>query len=466
MKILIRGGEVVTADARRKADVLVDGETIAAVGEDLAARADRVLDARGQYVLPGGVDAHTHFELAFGGVVSSDDFETGTIAALHGGTTTVIDFAVPEPGATLRSGYEAWRAKADGRTAVDYGLHVILRDGSEARLAEMDELVREGVTSFKLFMAYPGVYLLDDGAIFRALQRARANGSLITVHAENGHVIEELRRQALAAGRTEPIHHALTRPPQTEGEATGRAILLAELAGAPVYIVHLTAAPALAHVREARARGLRAYAETCPQYLFLTEDCYREPGFDGAKYVMSPPLRPRGHQEELWRGLADGTLQVVGTDHCPFCMHAGFAGLPAQKERGIGDFTKIPNGVPGVETRLVLLHDGGVRAGRFPLERLVDICCTAPARIFGLYPRKGTIAVGSDADLVVFDPNRRLSLSAAALHMRVDYSPYEGREVTGAPSAVLARGEVVVEDGKYLGRKGRGRFLRRGAPMV
>jgi dihydropyrimidinase len=466
MRILIRGGELVNADGRRRVDVLVEGETIAAVGEDLAASADRVLDARGRYVLPGGVDAHTHFDLAFGGVVSSDDFETGTVAALHGGTTTVIDFAVPEPGATLRSGYQAWRAKADGRSATDYGLHVIVRDASDAHLAEMDELIGEGVTSFKLFMAYPGVYMLDDGAILRILQRARANGSLITVHAENGHVIEELRRQALAAGRTAPIDHALTRPPETEGEAVGRALLLAELAGAPIYIVHLTAAQALAQVRAARARGARAYAETCPQYLFLTEDAYREPGFAGAKYVMSPPLRPAGHQEELWRGLADGALQVVGTDHCPFCMGENFAGLGAQKTRGLGDFTKIPNGVPGVETRLVLLHDGGVRAGRFPLERLVELCCTAPARIFGLYPRKGAVAVGADADLVIFDPERRLSLSADALHMRVDYSPYEGRVVTGAPTLVLARGEVVIEDGAFVGRKGRGRYLRRGAPLL
>jgi dihydropyrimidinase len=466
MKTLIRGGEVVNADGRQRADVLVEDEVVVALGEHLAAAADRVLDAGGCYVLPGGVDAHTHFELAFGGVVSSDDFVTGTIAALHGGTTTVIDFAVPEPGATLRSGYDVWRAKADGRSAVDYGLHVIVRDGSEARLAEMDELVAEGVTSFKLFMAYPGVYMLDDGAILRALRRARANRSLITVHAENGHAIEELRRQALAAGRTAPLDHALTRPPETEGEAVGRAAMLAELAGAPIYVVHLSAAEALARVRAARARGVRILAETCPQYLFLDEDAYREPGFAGAKYVMSPPLRPRGHQDELWRGLADGALQVVGTDHCPFCMGDDFAGLGPQKTRGIGDFTRIPNGVPGVETRLLLLHDGGVRAGRLSLERFVEVCCTAPARIFGLYPRKGVVAAGADADLVIFDPQRRQSLAAGALHMRVDYSPYEGRTVTGAPRAVLARGEVVVEDGKFLGRAGRGRYLRRGAPEV
>lgn len=465
MRILIRGGLVVSAAGRERADVLVEGETIAAVGRDLDAPAERVLDAGGQYVLPGGVDPHTHFDLDVGPVTSSDDFETGSIAALFGGTTTIIDFATPGRGEPLARGLERWRAKADGKTAVDYGLHMVVREMSDAVLAEMGEMARAGLTSFKLFMAYPGVYMLDDGSIFRAMRRAREIGALISLHAENGWVIEELRREALAAGHTAPLYHALTRPPETEAEAVGRAVALAEMAGAPVYIVHLTAAGALARVREARRRGLPAYAETCPQYLFLSDDRYRLPGFEAAKYVMSPPLRPRPHQDELWRGLAEGDLQTVGTDHCPFCMTAGFAGLPAQKELGRDDFTRIPNGIPAVETRLVLLHEG-VRGGRLTLERMVEVCCTAPARIFGLYPRKGAIAPGSDADLVLFDPRRKLSLSAAALHMRVDYSPYEGREATGAPTVVLARGEVVIEDGRFVGRAGRGRFLARGAPQL
>jgi dihydropyrimidinase len=461
MRILIQGGEVVTASGREIADVLVDGERIAAVGPGLDLPADRVLDARGQYVLPGGVDAHTHFDLPVGPVVSSDDFQTGTIAALFGGTTTVIDFATQGRGRPLREAYETWRAKADGKAVADYGLHMIACDLPATRLAEMDDMVREGVTSFKLFMAYPDRLMADDATLFRALRHSVGIGALVSVHAENGGVIDELVRQALAEGKTAPRYHALTRPPETEGEATGRAIALAEMAGAPVYIVHLSAAQALARVREARARGLPAYAETCPQYLFLSEDEYRAPGFEGAKFVMSPPLRPRWHQDELWRGLADGDLQVVATDHCPFCMKEGFRGLPRQKELGLDDFSRIPNGAPGVETRLVLMHDG-VRAGRLSLARMVDACATAPARLFGLYPRKGTIAVGSDADVVLFDPGKPLTLAAETLHMRVDYSPYEGWALRGAPTLVLSRGEVVIEGGEFVGRAGRGRYLARG----
>ena len=462
MTLLIRGGEVVTASDRYVADVLVEGETIAAIGKDLAVKADRTIEAKGLFVIPGGIDVHTHMELPFGGTTASDDFETGTIAAAYGGTTTIVDFAVQGMGEPMQKAYEAWRQKAEGKVAIDYALHMIVRDLPEVSLPDMDEMIREGVTSFKLFMAYPGVFMVDDATIFRALRRTGDNGGFICMHAENGGAIDELVRRALRDGNTAPKYHALTRPPEAEGEATGRAIALSEMAGVPIYIVHLSAAHALAKVKEARDRGLPAYAETCPQYLFLSYDNYEEPGFEGAKYVMSPPLRPKWHQDELWKGLASDDLQVVSTDHCPFCMKEGAHGMPIQKELGKDDFSKIPNGAPGVETRLMLLFDGGVRGGRFPIQRFVQLVSTAPAKLFGLFPKKGTIAIGSDADLVLFDPNAVTTLSHKTLHMRVDYNPYEGRKVTGAPKTVVSRGEVIVEGGKFVGKAGRGRFLKRG----
>jgi dihydropyrimidinase len=316
-------------------------------------------------------------------------------------------------------------------------------------------------------MAYPGVFMVDDASIFRALERTGENGGLICVHAENGGVIDVLVKKALAARNTAPKWHALTRPPEAEGEATHRAYRLAELAGGiPLYVVHLSAAQALDQVRLFRDRGLPAYAETCPQYLFLSYENYEEPGFDGAKYVMSPPLRPKWHQDELWKGLARGDLQVVSTDHCPFCMKEGFKGLPKQKELGKGDFSKIPNGAPGVETRMVLMYDGGVLEHRISLNRWIELTATAPAKIMGLFPRKGTIAIGSDADIVVWDPSATSTISAATHHMRVDYSPYEGRTVRGKATVVLSRGEVIVERGRFTGAKGRGRFIRRGSPLL
>jgi dihydropyrimidinase len=462
MTLLIKGGEVVTATDRYVADVFVDGEVVAAIGKDLPYKADRTIDARGLFVMPGGIDVHTHMDLPFGGTNASDDFETGTLAAAFGGTTTIIDFAVQGMGEPLQKAYEEWRAKAEGKVAIDYALHMIVRDMPEVQLGDMDEMIKEGVTSFKLFMAYPGVFQVDDATIFRALKRTGDNGGFICMHAENGGVIDELVKKALKDGQKAPKYHALTRPAEAEGEATGRAIALSEMAGVPIYIVHLSAAHALAKVKEARDKGLPAYAETCPQYLFLSYDNYEEPGFDGAKYVMSPPLRPKWHQDELWKGLAADDLQVVSTDHCPFCMKEGYAGLPKQKELGIGDFSKIPNGAPGVETRLMLLYDGGVRQKRITLNRFVQLVSTAPAKLFGLFPRKGTVAVGSDADLVLFDPNAQQTLSYKTLHMRVDYNPYEGRVVTGVPKTVISRGEIVVEGGKFTGKTGRGKFLKRG----
>ena len=395
--------------------------------------ADRVIDAAGKYVLPGGIDVHTHLDMPFGGTTSADDFESGTIAAAHGGTTTIVDFAIQYRGQTLHHAWETWMKKAEGKAAIDYGFHMIVTELTDQVELEMDALVRQGVTSFKLFMAYPGVFMLDDASIFKALLRTGKNGGTICMHAENGGVIDVLVKQALAEGKTAPKYHALTRPARAEAEATHRAIALAEIADVPIYIVHLSAAEALEMVTEARDRGLPAFAETCPQYLFLSYDNYEEPGFDGAKYVMSPPLRAQETQDRLWRGLAFNDLQAISTDHCPFCMKE-------QKVLGEGDFSKIPNGAPGIETRMSLVYDGGVRTGRISLNRFVELTSTSPAKIFGLFPRKGTIAPGSDADIVIFDPEKTMRLSVETLHMNVDYNPYEGREVTGVTDTVISRG--------------------------
>jgi dihydropyrimidinase len=452
--LLIRHGTIVTATDLYRGDVFVDGEKIAAIGTSLELAADRIIDAAGKYVLPGGVDVHTHLDMPFGGTTSADDFESGTIAAAHGGTTTIVDFAIQYRGQTLHHAWETWAGKAEGKAAIDYGFHMIITDLSDQVEQEMDALVRQGISSFKLFMAYPGVFMVDDATIFRALLRTGRNGGTICMHAENGGVIDVLVKRALAEGKTAPKYHALTRPARAEAEATHRAIALAEIAGVPIYIVHLSAAEALDMVAEARDRGLPAYAETCPQYLFLSEEQYDEPGFAGAKYVMSPPLRPKDAQARLWRGLAFNDLQAISTDHCPFCMKE-------QKTLGEGDFSKIPNGAPGIETRMSLVYDGGVRAGRISLNRFVELTSTSPARIFGLFPRKGTIAPGSDADIVVFDPEKTIRLAAKSLHMKVDYNPYEGRTVTGATDVVISRGRVVVEGGRFTGRAGSGAFLKR-----
>jgi dihydropyrimidinase len=455
MNTLIKNGTIITAVDTYRGDIYIEGEVISQIGVSLDLPADLVIDAKGHLVIPGGIDVHTHLDMPFGGTVSADDFESGTIAAAHGGTTTVVDFAIQERGGSLRQAWEVWMGKAEGKAAIDYGFHMIMRELTPALSQEMADMVREGVTSFKLFMAYPGVFMMDDASIFRAMQRSGEIGATICMHAENGGVIDVLVAQALARGQTAPKYHALTRPARAEAEATHRAIALAEIADVPVYIVHLSASEALDEVTAARDRGVPVYAETCPQYLFLSYDNYEEPGFAGANYVMSPPLRARAKQAELWRGLAGNDLQLVATDHCPFCL--------AQKRLGEGDFSKIPNGAPGLETRMSLLYDGGVRTGRISLNRWVEITSTAPAKIFGLFPKKGTIAPGSDADLVVFDPQGELHLSHRTLHMRVDYSPYEGRQLTGATRTVLSRGKVVVNEQKFVGRPGSGRYLRRAA---
>ena len=456
MRTLIRNGTIVTADGSSLADVLVDGETVALIGADLPGAgisADETIDATGKYVIPGAIDVHTHMELPFGGTFAKDTFESGTRAAAFGGTTSIVDFAVQSRGASLREGLDAWHAKAEGNAVADYGFHMIMSDVNDATLAEMDGLVAEGVPDFKLFTAYPGVFYSDDGAIFRAMQQTAKNGGLIMMHAENGMAIDIVAAQTVEAGTTDPIGHGLARKAVFEGEATNRVIRLAEAAGVPVYIVHLSARDALAEVRAARDRGSMAFAETCPQYLFLSLDDLGN-GFEGAKYVCSPPLRPKDHWEELWKGLVKDDLQLVSTDHCPF----DFEG---QKELGRGDFRKVPNGLPGVEDRVDLLHDGGVVDGRITRERWVEVISTAPAKLFGMYPRKGSVSVGADADLVIYDPNRRRTISAKTHHMDVDYSCYEGREVRGASDVVLSRGSVIVRNGEFTGRKGHGRFIKR-----
>ena len=471
-RTVIKNGTVVTADSTVTADVLVDGEKIAGVAgggaHDWEAGADRVIDAAGKYVIPGAIDVHTHFELPFGGTFVSDNFESGTRAAAHGGTTTIIDFAVQVKGERIMDGYETWMAKAEGVCAVDYGMHMIVGDVNDESLKEMDAIVGEGVTSFKLFMAYPGVLYSDDGEIFRAMQQAADNGTTIMMHAENGIAIDVLRDQAVARGETDPKFHTTTRPPTTESEAVFRAITLAELAGAPLYIVHMSAKEAVLELTRARDRGLNVFGETCPQYLFLNwEEHVSAPGFEGAKYVCSTPIRPlsEGHQDALWEALARDDLQVVSTDHAGF-FYDDDEIMGRQKRLGEGNFTLIPNGLPGVEERLNVMYQGAVVDGRLGLNRWVEVTSTSPAKMFGMYPQKGTIAVGSDADIVVFDPEAAFVYSADEIHMNIDYTPYDGLEIGGKPSVVLSRGKVVVENDEYVGRKGDGRYIKRGPSQM
>jgi dihydropyrimidinase len=466
MKTLITNGTVVNATGTAAADVLVDGETIAAVlepgsrllGFDVSANVDRVIDATGRYVIPGGVDAHTHMEMPFGGTFASDTFETGTRAAAWGGTTTIVDFVVQYPEQNILDQYRLWHEKADGNCAIDYGFHQILSDVQDSSLTAMDELIEEGVTSFKLFMAYKGVFLSDDGQILRAFQKGASNGALMMMHAENGAMIDVLVKQALEAGNTSPYYHGVTRPWQTEEEATHRAIMIADLTGAPLYIVHVSAKQAVDQIAAARDRGRNVFGETCPQYLYLSlEEQLAAPGFEGAKWVCSTPLRSReeGHQNHLWQSLRTNDIQMVSTDHCPFCMKG-------QKDLGIGDFSKIPNGIGSVEHRLDLLYQGVVD-GQISLSRWVEITSTTPARMFGMYGRKGVIQPGADADIVVYDPKGHTSVGLGKTHhMNMDYSAWEGFEVDGHVDTVLSRGRVIVDDGAYLGSKGDGRYVKRG----
>lgn len=454
MKTLIKNGRIVTAVDDYRADILIEDESVSVIGKTLDMEVDKIIDASGKLVIPGGIDPHTHMELPFGGTSSSDDFFTGTRAAAYGGTTTIIDFAVQNKGESLLQGVDNWHRKAEGKCAIDYGFHLITTEFEDGAEREMYQLMDEGVTSFKLFMAYPGVFLADDATIFRAMSAAGARGGLVCMHAENGIVINEIIKRALAAGRTAPKYHALTRPTIAEAEGVHRAIRLAEMAESPVYIVHLSCTDALNQVREARDRGIPAFAETCPQYLFHSIEDYGE-GFEGARFVMTPPLREKHNQAELWKGLKMDDLQVISTDHCPFCMKE-------QKELGKDDFSKIPNGAPGVENRMSLIYNGGVVENRISLNRFVELTSTAAAKMFGLFPKKGTIAVGSDADIVIFDAEKEHTFGVEQEHMNVDYSSYEGWRVKGKVETVLSRGRVVIENGEHKGKAGDGQFLKRG----
>jgi dihydropyrimidinase len=452
MDLIIKNGMVVTATESYRADIGVDGGTIALIGRDLPG--EEVIDAAGMLVLPGGVDPHTHMELPFMGSISADDFRTGTIAAACGGTTTIIDFAIQGAGQTLRQALDIWLKKAEGKACIDYGMHVAIGAMDDERMAEMGDMVGLGVPSFKVFMAYKGSFMVDDETLFRALLRAKEIGGLIAVHAENGDILHYLINKHVAEGKTEPIWHARSHPPEAEAEATHRAVIMAGMTGAPLYVVHMTAGDALEALKAGRAKGFKVFGETCPQYLMFSVEKYAEPGFEGAKYVMSPPLREKGDAEALWKGLAGGDLQAVGTDHCPF----NFVG---QKDMGKDDFSKIPNGMPSVETRLPLLYHFGVNQGRFSVNRFVELVATGPARLFGLLPRKGTISVGADADLVLWDPNKEQRLTRESLHMNVDYSPYEDVTVRGYPALTLQRGKVIVRNNQFVGDVGAGKFLKR-----
>jgi dihydropyrimidinase len=463
---LITGGTVVTATGRSLADVLVDGETIVGVlapgstllGTDLTQGVDRVIDATGKYVIPGGVDAHTHMELPFGGTAASDTFETGTRAAAWGGTTTIIDFAVQTYGQRVMDGLATWHEKAAGNCAIDYAFHQIIGDVTDDSLQAMRALPEEGVSSFKLFMAYPGVFMSDDAQIFKAMQVSADTGMMTMMHAENGPVIDVMVKQLLEQGKTDPYYHGVARAWQMEEEATHRAIMLANLTGAPLYVVHVSAKQAVEQLAAARDIGQNVFAETCPQYLYLSlEEQLGAPGFEGAKWVCSTPLRSKaeGHQHAMWQSLRTNDVQMVSTDHCPFCMKG-------QKDLGLGDFSKIPNGIGSVEHRLDLLYQGVVD-GQITLERWVEITSTTPARMFGLYGKKGVIAPGADADIVVYDPNGHTSIGYEKTHhMNMDHSAWEGFEVDGHVDTVLSRGKVVIDNNEYLGAKGDGQFVKRG----
>jgi dihydropyrimidinase len=456
VSVLIKNGRIVTAVDDYYADIYIKGETISQIGKDLQVEADHIIDAKDRLVIPGGIDPHTHMDMPFGGTTSADDFESGTVAAAFGGTTTIVDFAIQNKGESTLKGLETWHKKADEKATIDYGFHMIVTDMPVDRLGEMEKLAEEGITSYKLFMAYPGILYVDDGTLYRTFRQAGANNTRICMHAENGIVIDEIVREAIKDGKTAPKWHALTRPTRMEAEGVHRAIAIAEVAKVPLYIVHLSSSDALEQVKLARMRGMDVTAETCPQYLFLDQSYYEKENFEGAKYVMTPALREKWNQNVLWEGLKFGHLATVATDHCPFC----FTG---QKDLGKDSFAQIPNGAPGVENRMSLMFHGSVVENRLSLNRFVELTSTAAAKTFGLFPKKGTIAVGSDADIVVFDPNRKETISInnpASHHMRVDYSTYEGFVVQGWTETVLSRGRVVIEKGEQKVQGG-GQFIKR-----
>jgi dihydropyrimidinase len=459
MSVLIKGGRVITAADDYVADVYVEGERISLIGESLDVTADKVIEAAGKYVLPGAVDPHTHLEMPWRGETTIDDFESGQTAAAFGGTTTHVDFCIQAKGQTFAEALEIWHGKREGKAVIDNGFHIAVTDLREGgTLEELARLPEEhGVTSYKLFMAYKDSLMVDDETLFKTMQVAAETGALVMVHAENGDAIEVLMAEAIAAGNTAPIYHALTRPPETEGEATNRAIQLARVAGAALYVVHVSCAESVEPIAIARDKGWNVWGETCTQYFFIDQSFLEKPGFEGAKYVYTPPPRPKQNQEVLWNAVRTNVLQAISTDHCAYLFEG-------QKDAGKDDFRQIPNGGPGLENRLQLIHHFGVREGRISLNRMVELLCTNPAKLFGLYPRKGTLAVGSDADIVVFDPEKQVTISAATHHSRSDYNLYEGTEVHGSPATVLLRGNVIVENDELLAKPGSGRFIKRARP--
>jgi len=455
MKKIICNGTIVTATDTYKADILIEEDKISAIGLNLDRADAEIIDASGHYIFPGGVDPHTHLDMPFGGTVTKDDFESGTIAAAFGGTTTIIDFCLTNKGEPLQKAIETWHGKSKNKAVIDYSFHLMIGEINDEVLKELPRVIeKEGITSFKVFMAYKNVFQADDATLYRTLLAAKEYGALVMVHAENGDVVDYLINQALAEGKVEPIYHALTRPPEVEGEATGRAATLTGLANSQLYVVHVTCAEAVEKITEARNNGIDIWGETCPQYLVLDQSMLEKPDFEGAKYVWSPPLREKWNQDVLWNALKNGNLQTLGSDQCSF----DFKG---QKDLGRDDFSKIPNGGPMIEDRVSILFSEGVKKGRISLNQFVDISSTRSAKLFGLYPQKGTIAVGSDADLVIFDPNCKRTISSETHHMAVDYNAFEGMEVTGEPVSVLVRGEFVIKEKQFVGNAGSGQYLKR-----
>src|SRR4249920_131014 len=455
MSVLIKNGRIVTAADDYVADLYIEDETISLIGESLDMPADKVIDAAGKYVLPGCVDPHTHLDMPFGGTVTIDDVESGQTSAAFGGTTCHVDFVIQPQGHTFAQALEEWRGKANGKQVIDMGYHMAVTDlENGGTLEELASLPEQGITSYKLFMAYKGALMVDDETLFKTMEVAAETGALVMVHAENGDAIDVLVKQALAEGKTEPKYHALTRPPETEGEATNRAIQLSRVAGSPLYVVHVSCAESVEPIALAREKGWNIHGETCTQYFFVDYSFLERPDFEGAKYVYTPPPRDKANQDVLWDAVRTDVLSAISTDHCTF-------NWDGQKTLGKDDFSKIPNGGPGIENRLQMIHHFGVRQRRISLNRMVELLATNPAKLFGLYPRKGTIAVGSDADLVVFDPERKVTISAATHHSKSDYNLYEGTEVTGVPQVVLLRGQVLVENGELVASPGVGQFVAR-----
>ncbi|MEL6272302.1 MAG: dihydropyrimidinase [Chloroflexota bacterium] len=491
MGTLFKGGTVVSASDMVQADILVEGEVITTFGQDLPADGHDVVDCSGKYIMPGGIDVHTHLDLPFGGTYSNDDFDTGHMAAAFGGTTCHIDFVIQPIGGSLADGVATWRKKAE-KAQIDYGFHMAITDLRDDVMDEIPSLLDEGITSLKVFMAYKNVFMVDDDTLFRCMNKAAENGMIVMVHAENGDVEALLTPKLLAEGKTDPVWHASSRPPEIEGEATNRAVTMSGMTGCPLYVVHMTCEPAIEALRRGRQAGYPVMGETCVQYFFLTvEDHLGAPGFEGAKYVCSPPIRTTHDHGVLWRAVQDGTLQHISTDHCDFWFEGGvgpwqewmdthpngdWPEYEAQdptyrrpgKELGKGNFAKIPNGMPGLEDRMMVTWEHGVNSGRLSPTKFVELMCTNPAKIFGMYPKKGTIAIGSDADLVVWDPEAEHTISAETHHMRVDYNVYEGMTVKGKPAQVWQRGKKLVDGDEWLGENGQGQFVSRkpNAPVL